>query len=74
LCVIAHANDEEQRYDPKKECLHSFPPLKGAPPRANATGRYRGSIAQSEPVSPSRSPAPDPARRAQGRGFSRFVP
>jgi hypothetical protein len=26
LRVIAHANDEEQRYNPKKECLHSFPP------------------------------------------------
>jgi hypothetical protein len=26
LRVIAHANDEEQRYDPKKECLHGFPP------------------------------------------------
>ena len=26
LRVIAHANDEEQRYNPKKGCLHSFPP------------------------------------------------
>jgi hypothetical protein len=26
LRVIAHANDEEQRYDPKKERLRSFPP------------------------------------------------
>jgi hypothetical protein len=33
LRVIVHANDEEQRSDPKKECLHSFPPLWTCPAR-----------------------------------------
>ena len=33
LRVIAHPNDEEQRYDPKKACLHCFPPLESTPMR-----------------------------------------
>ena len=41
-------SDEKQRYDPKKECLHSFPPLESTPPRLN-TPAYRGAFASDAP-------------------------